>query len=903
MCGIDGEEKRNKIYLIDGHGLIYRAYYAFFKRPLITTKGENTSAIFGFMRMILRLLKNENPRYMLCVFDSRVKTFRHEKYPEYKAKRLKAPNDLLSQIDTIQELVEKLGIPWIIKDGYEADDIIGTITLKAKEKGIKSIVVSGDKDILQLVDDSTIVYANKKGISEIEVMDRNKVEKVWGVPPERIIDLLALMGDQSDNVPGVRGIGQQTAVKLIQQFGTVENLYGNIDRVENKNIRKKLIDGKEDAFLSKELVIIRRDAPVDFDMDSYILDNFPLDEGIKILLDKELNTIIVELKGEDALEKKAETKRGKYYLVDTDKLYEELLKKIKDKKYISFDVETTGKDPVTSDIIGVSISTEEEEGYYIPIRLKTKKAMGIDFLKITLKPVLEDDSIKKIGQNIKYDFVVLLQNEIEMKGIAGDSMIAAYLLNPQKQRYKLDDLAKEYLDYTTIHYGDVVKEKENTLLDYPLEELVEYAAEDSDIALRLHNILEKKLEEIGLIKLYREIEVPLITVLGKMEHRGVRIDSDYLVEMSHSFAEEIDEIEQKIFEITGEVFNVRSTKQLSYILFEKMKLPVIKKTKTGYSTDESVLEELAMNYEIARLLLRHRRLTKLKNTYIDALPQMVNPKTGRIHTSFNQTITTTGRLSSTGPNLQNIPIREEEGRAIRKAFIPEEGWYFISADYSQIELRILASLSGDESLVKAFEKGGDVHRETASILFGVPPEEVSDEQRQAAKTINYSVIYGISPYGLSKQLGISRTQAADFINMYFDKYVGVKKFFDGLVKFAEENGYVETLLGRKRFIPEIYSKNKNLYEAARRIAINTPIQGTAADLIKKAMIIIDNEIVKRKMYSKMLIQVHDELVFESPENEYQELMKMVKDKMEHAISFKVPIVVNIAAGKNWEEAH
>ncbi|RKX94496.1 MAG: DNA polymerase I [Spirochaetes bacterium] len=903
MCGIDGEEKRNKIYLIDGHGLIYRAYYAFFKRPLITTKGENTSAIFGFMRMILRLLKDENPRYMLCVFDSRVKTFRHEKYPEYKAKRLKAPNDLLSQIDTIQELVEKLGIPWIIKDGYEADDIIGTITLKAKEKGIKSIVVSGDKDILQLVDDSTIVYANKKGISEIEVMDRNKVEKVWGVPPERIIDLLALMGDQSDNVPGVRGIGQQTAVKLIQQFGTVENLYGNIDRVENKNIRKKLIDGKEDAFLSKELVIIRRDAPVDFDMDSYILDNFPLDEGIKILLDKELNTIIVELKGEDALEKKAETKRGKYYLVDTDKLYEELLKKIKDKKYISFDVETTGKDPVTSDIIGVSISTEEEEGYYIPIRLKTKKAMGIDFLKITLKPVLEDDSIKKIGQNIKYDFVVLLQNEIEMKGIAGDSMIAAYLLNPQKQRYKLDDLAKEYLDYTTIHYGDVVKEKENTLLDYPLEELVEYAAEDSDIALRLHNILEKKLEEIGLIKLYREIEVPLITVLGKMEHRGVRIDSDYLVEMSHSFAEEIDEIEQKIFEITGEVFNVRSTKQLSYILFEKMKLPVIKKTKTGYSTDESVLEELAMNYEIARLLLRHRRLTKLKNTYIDALPQMVNPKTGRIHTSFNQTITTTGRLSSTGPNLQNIPIREEEGRAIRKAFIPEEGWYFISADYSQIELRILASLSGDEALVKAFEKGGDVHRETASILFGVPPEEVSDEQRQAAKTINYSVIYGISPYGLSKQLGISRTQAADFINMYFDKYVGVKKFFDGLVKFAEENGYVETLLGRKRFIPEIYSKNKNLYEAARRIAINTPIQGTAADLIKKAMIIIDNEIVKRKMYSKMLIQVHDELVFESPENEYQELMKMVKDKMEHAISFKVPIVVNIAAGKNWEEAH
>ena len=894
---------RDKIYLIDGHGLIYRAYYAFFKRPLITTKGENTSAIFGFMRMILRLLKDENPNYMVCVFDSRAKTFRHEKYPEYKAKRLKAPSDLLSQIDTIQELVDKIGIPWIVKDGYEADDIIGTITLEAKKNGSKSIVVSGDKDILQLVDDNTIVYANKKGISEIEIMDKNKVKEIWGIPPERIVDLLALMGDQSDNVPGVKGIGQQTAVKLIQQFGTIENLYDNIDKVENPRIKKMLIDGKDNAFLSKDLVIIKRDAPVKFDLKGYTLDRFPLDEGINILLEKELNTIVVELRGEGAIEKKKETKKGKYYLIDTDDLYEKLLKKVNEKKYISFDVETTGKDPISSDIIGVSISTEEEEGYYIPIRLKTKNAMGVDFLKTKLRSILENEDIKKVGQNIKYDFVVLLQNNIRMKGIIGDSMIAAYLLNPQRQRYKLDDLAKEYLDYTTIHYSDVVKEKENTLLDYPLEELVEYAAEDSDIALRLHNILEKKLEETGLKKLYREIEVPLITVLGKMEHRGVKIDSDYLLEMSHKFAEEIDEIEQKIFKITEEVFNVRSTKQLSYILFEKMKLPVIKKTKTGYSTDESVLEELALNYDVARLLLRHRRLTKLKSTYIDALPQMINPKTGRIHTSFNQTITTTGRLSSTGPNLQNIPIREDEGRAIRRAFISEEGWWFISADYSQIELRILASLSGDNALVNAFKRGGDIHRETASILFSVSTNEVTDVQRQAAKTINYSVIYGISPFGLSKQLGISRTQAADFIKMYFEKYEGVKDFFDGLIKFAKENGYVETLLGRKRFIPEIYSKNKNLYEAAKRIAINTPIQGTAADLIKKAMIIIDNEIENRSMKSKMLIQVHDELIFESPDEEYQELMKMVKDKMEKAINFNVPIVVNIAAGKNWEEAH
>ncbi len=892
-----------KIYLIDGYALIYRAYYAFIRRPLVTTKGENTSAVFGFMRMILRLLKDENPEYMLCVFDSKTKTFRHEKYPEYKAKRLKAPTDLLAQIDVIRELVDKIGIPHLEKDGFEADDIIGTITLHAENNGIKSIVVSGDKDILQLVDDNTIVYSNKKGISEIEVMDRNKVIEEWGVPPESIVDLLALMGDQSDNVPGVKGIGKKMAVKLIQEFGTIENLYNNIDRIENDRIKKLLIEGKDSAFLSKDLVLIRRDAPVGLDLDMMKLDKFPLDGGIRILLEKELNTIVVELKGEEALEKGEEKKKGKYYLVDNHQEWQKLLEKVRSKGAMSFDVETTGKDPIDSDIIGFSISTDEGEGFYIPIRMKNKEGFGAELISTSLKDILEDKGIGKIGQNIKYDYVVLLKNGIDIHGIIGDTMIAAYLLNPQKQRYKLDDLAMEYLDYKTIHYSDVVKQKENTLLDYPIEELVEYAAEDSDIALRLHNILVDKLKDTGLYDLYRNIEVPLITVLGRMEYRGVRIDSEYLIQMSRRFAEEIDELEQKIFDITGEVFNVRSTKQLSHILFDKLKLPVIKKTKTGYSTDESVLEELAGRYEIARLLLKHRRLTKLKSTYIDALPQMVNPVTGRIHTSFNQTITTTGRLSSTNPNLQNIPIREEEGRAIRRAFIPEDGWWFISADYSQIELRILASLSKDPRLVNAFKNNEDIHRETASILFGVPLDMVNDAQRQAAKTVNYSVIYGISPYGLSKQLGISRTQAAEFIKIYFEKYSGVKKFFDGIIKQAEEKGYVETLLGRKRFIPEIYSRNKNIYEGAKRVAINTPIQGTAADLIKKAMIMIDDEIIKRGMKSRMLIQVHDELVFESPDDEYRDLMSLVKDIMENALDFEVPIVANVKAGKNWEEAH
>ncbi len=490
-----------------------------------------------------------------------------------------------------------------------------------------------------------------------------------------------------------------------------------------------------------------------------------------------------------------------------------------------------------------------------------------------------------------------------MAGITGDSMIAAYLLNPQKQRFSLDDLANEYLDYTTIHYTDLVTGKDETLLDSPLEEVVDYACEDSDIALRLVNLLEKRLDEENLLSLYREIEIPLIVVLGKMESTGVQVNKKYLAEMSRDFGVEIEKIEKEIFEFAGEEFNVRSTKQLAEVLFDRMKLPVIKKTKTGFSTDESVLEELSSTYEIARLLLRHRMLTKLKSTYIDSLPGMINPNTGRIHTSFNQTIAATGRLSSNTPNLQNIPIREREGSAIRRAFIPEEGWEFISVDYSQIELRILASLSADESLMSAFRNDRDVHRATAALLFGVEEDSVTNKQRQAAKTINFSILYGMSPFGLSKRLGISRQEAATFIDTYFLEYGGVKAFFDKIIADAKEKGYVETLLGRRRYIPEISSQNRNIFEAARRIAINTPIQGTAADLIKKAMVEIDAEIVKRKMYSRMLIQVHDELVFEAPENERDGLKEFVKEKMENAISFNVPLRVNISSGGNWEEAH
>jgi DNA polymerase-1 len=811
-------------------------------------------------------------------------------YPEYKAQRMKAPEDLISQGETIRTLVEKLGISKLEMEGYEADDLIGTLADKAREDNIETVIISGDKDILQLVNDSTTVLVNRKGISEIEEMDREKVFDQWGVWPEKIIDLFALMGDKSDNVPGVKGIGQTTAVKLIQEFGSLENIYKNIGAVGSERLRNMLNEDRGGAFLNCRF-------------EDYGIEDFPKKIGIDLLQEKELYMIADELSGAPSPVKKEDQKSGTYHLIEEEKDFNQLKERVIKNKVISVDIESTGKDPVASDIIGVSISIDEEEGYYIPIVAKTGKYFGNEFLKKELKAILEDVEIKKVGQNIKYDFVILLKYGIVMRGIAGDSMIAAYILDPQTRRYSLDDLAVKYLDYNTIHYTDIVKDKDKTLLDYPIEEVTRYAGEDSDIALRLVNILEKKLEEDKLQDLYRSIEIPLLVVLGKMEKTGVRIDPGYLNKMSVVFGEEIYHIEKNIFEIAGMEFNIRSTKQLAEVLFENMKLPVIKKTKTGISTDESVLEELAGTYEIARLLLRYRRLTKLKSTYIDSLPELINSESGRIHTSFNQTIAATGRLSSSNPNLQNIPVKEAEGKAIRGAFIPEDGWQFVSADYSQIELRILASLASDSSLISTFNNDGDIHSETASMLFDTRADEVTADQRQAAKTINFSIIYGISPFGLSKRLGISRNEASSLIQMYFLKYKGVKDYFESVVENVKESGYVETLLGRRRYIPDINSQNRNVFEAAKRIAINTPIQGTAADLIKKAMVTIDGELEQQDLKSRMLIQVHDELVFESPPQEIETLIGIATDKMENAIVFDVPLKVNISTGKNWEEAH
>jgi len=895
------------LYIIDGHGLVYRAYYAFIRRPLVTTSGENTQAVFGFMRMVLKLLYEQSPRYLVCVFDSRQPTFRHELYPDYKAKRLKPPEDLVSQVETIKTLVSKLGMASVEAPGYEADDLVGTITKKARAMGVSCTIVSSDKDLLQLVGEGVEVHASKKGISETEVFDEKKVQDSWGVPPRLMTDLLALMGDQSDNIPGVRGIGRKKAVKLIETFGGLNTLYSDLGRVPDERTRCLLEEGKESALLSRRLVTIREDVPFDFSLEDFGLSAFPKQEGIALLAEKELWSIVEELGGEGrAPTAPAEQKKGEYRIIKSGEEFDSLKRKIKQKGLISIDTEATGIDPIDADLIGVSISVDEGEGYYFPIAASHDEedaALGEEFLISHLKPIIEDESIRKVGQNLKYDIVLLLKYGVLMRGVWGDTMVAAYLLDPGRQRYGLDDMARERLGYETIRYEDVVKEKGRTLRDYPLPEVSRYACEDSDIALRLHNRFGAELKKNNLLTLYREIEVPLVSVLGKMERAGVKVDPEYLGKMSGEFGREIVEVERKIFEIAGGPFNVRSTKQLQKVLFDTLGLPEIKRTKTGISTDESVLEALSGSYEIARFLLRHRRLTKLKSTYVDSLPAMIKPATGRIHTSFNQVVTTTGRLSSARPNLQNIPIREEEGRAIRRAFVPEAGKLLVSADYSQIELRILASLSGDEVMIETFKNNGDIHTETASILFGIQHGEVTDSQRQLAKTINFSIIYGISPFGLSKRLGISRYEAGDFIRMYFGKYRGVQAFFDRTVEKARSGGYVTTVLGRIRPVGQIRSQNKNLVEAAKRIAINTPIQGTAADLIKKAMVDIDREITKRSLQSRMLIQVHDELVFEVPEKEKEDLTGLVRRCMENAMHFEVPLRVNIASGKNWEEAH
>jgi len=885
--------KKQKLYLIDGNGYIHRAFHAL--PPLTNSSGQMVNAVYGFTRMILKILRQEKPDYVAVCFDFPAPTFRHKEFPEYKITRKETPDELKQQIPLAHKIVKALNIPVFEKEGYEADDLIGTLSENASREGIETIIVTGDKDALQLVDESIKVLNEPKDIFYTEEVVKEKM----GVSAQQITDLMGLVGDTSDNVPGVFGIGPKTATELIQEFSSIENLYQNLSRVKEK-LREKLEKGREEAFLSKRLVTIVKDVPLEVDVRACRVGEFDREELLKLFRELEFKTLIVELLPQE------EKHKVDYKGIFSGKEFETLLDELKEAPLFSLDLETTSPDPMRAKIVGISFALEPYSACYIPLMhsyLGAPEQLEKKYVLERLKHILENDSIKKYGQNIKYDLIVLKREGVDLSGIYFDSMVASYVLNPSKMNHNLDDIALEYLNHRTVPFRELIgKGKRATTIDkVEVERVIPYASSDADIALRAAKIMERELGEKGLDKLFYEVEMPLVEVLAEMEMNGVVIDVDYLATLSRDFSLRLRELEKEIYKLSGQEFNINSPRQLSFILFEKLNLPVISRTKTGASTSEEVLLQLAEKHKLPQLIIEYRELQKLKSTYLDALPQMVNPETGRLHTSFNQTVTATGRLSSSEPNLQNIPIRTEDGRKIRRAFIPEKGCLFVSADYSQIDLRVLAHISGDESLRDAFLHNEDIHRRTASELFGVPQEEVTPELRRIAKTVNFGLSYGMSPYGLSKDLGVSQTEAKKYIDSYFQKYKGVKNYIEKIVVQARKDGFVSTLLNRRRYLPEINSKNGSVRGFAERIAINTPIQGTSADIIKVAMIRIREKLKAAGSKAKMSLQIHDELLFEVPEEEVDELSHLAKKEMEGAVSLNVPVVADIKVGKNWRD--
>ena len=900
---------QKRLFLVDGMAIAYRAHFAFIRNPLLTSDGRHVSAAYGFMKSILKLINDENPDYLAVVFDAKEKTFRHEKYPDYKATREKMPFEMRPQIPWINELLDSMNIPVLTIPGYEADDIIGTLASKVPHNEIDCYLVSGDKDFMQLVNEHIFLYSPAVGSKELIIYNADEVKKKWGVSPEQIIDLLALMGDSSDNVPGIPGIGEKSAVKLLQSYGSLENVIANAENEKNARIRKGLIENKESGYLSRELVTIKTDVPVKPDLDAFRFSGFNR-EALKKSLEKlEFYGLVNELQLGDSHQ---EVKQN-YKIISNQEELKNFFKLLSDKRVFAFDTETDHMDANRAGLVGLSFCFKNGRAYYLPVKFlnKEKELFGdgddLDKILKNLKPILENPSVLKIGHNIKYDMLVLKKYGIDTKGPFFDTMIAEYLLNPDMNSYKLDHLALRYLNYRMQPIEELIGDKKSrqiTMDKVPLEKTGFYAAEDADITWMLYDILKEKIVKEKLKDVFEKIEVPLIPVLTRMENHGVYVDVNFLEVMQEEVDKEIRTITDKIYSLAGETFNINSPKQLGYILFDKLKYPVVKKTKTGYSTDVTVLETLKKDYPLAAKLLEYRMLSKLQSTYIETLPRQVNSRTGRIHTSFNQTVAATGRLSSTDPNFQNIPIRTESGRKIRKAFIAgEKGWKIMAADYSQIELRIMAHLSTDKNLMDAFLHERDVHAHTASLVFGVSVNDVTQEMRRTAKVVNFGIMYGAGAFRISNELDLSRQEASAIIKAYFDQYEGVRNYIETLKEEARKTGCVRTLLGRYRQVPDINSDNRNLREAAERMAVNMPVQGSAADLIKLAMIKIDMKMLEKNMKSKMILQVHDELVFEVSPDEIQTLSKIVKEEMESAMSLCVPLKVDIGIGDSWFEAH
>ena len=926
----------NPLVLVDGSSYLYRAFHAF--PPLTNSAGEPTGAMYGVLNMLKSLISQVQPSHIAVVFDAKGKTFRDEMFEQYKSHRPPMPDDLRKQIQPLHDIIRALGIPLLVIEGVEADDVIGTLAVAASKANQKVLISTGDKDMAQLVDDNIMLINTMNNT----LLDRKAVIEKYGIPPELIIDYLALMGDSADNIPGVAGVGEKTALGLLQGIGSMAEIYANLDKVAELPIRgakklgDKLLAEKEMADLSYRLATIKTDVALDITPDQLTLGASNNDQLTEYFGRYEFKRWLNEvMNGADSITNNNEqpTKINHYQVtpalaqdnsdetlpaiqIDRSR-YETLLteadlnrwvEKLNQAKLFALDTETDNLDYMAANLVGISFALENGEAAYLPLQLDylgAPKTLEKTTALALLKPILENPAIQKVGQNFKYDLTIFARNGIDVQGVAFDTMLESYVLN-STGRHNMDDLAKRYLGHQTISFEEIAGKGKNQLTfnQIPLEQAAEYAAEDADVTMKLQQVLWEKLsKEPTLEKLFKEMELPLLGVLSRMERRGVLIDSDALFLQSNEIANRLSELEEQAYVLAGQPFNLASTKQLQEILFDKLGLPVIQKTPKGApSTNEEVLEELAFSHELPKVLVEHRGLSKLKSTYTDKLPQMVNPQTGRVHTSYHQAVTATGRLSSSDPNLQNIPIRNEEGRRIRQAFIAREGFTVVASDYSQIELRIMAHLSQDQGLINAFTQGKDIHRSTAAEIFGVALDEVTSEQRRNAKAINFGLIYGMSAFGLSRQLGIGRADAQSYMDLYFKRYPGVQTFMHDIREKAKAQGYVETLFGRRLYLPDINSSNGMRRKAAERVAINAPMQGTAADIIKRAMIQLDQKLQNDPDIA-MIMQVHDELVFEVRSEKVTFYSELIKTQMESAADLVVPLIVDVGQGTNWDEAH
>ena len=926
----------NPLVLVDGSSYLYRAFHAF--PPLTNSAGEPTGAMYGVLNMLKSLILQVQPSHIAVVFDAKGKTFRDEMFEQYKSHRPPMPDDLRKQIQPLHDIIRALGIPLLVIEGVEADDVIGTLAVAASKANQKVLISTGDKDMAQLVDDNIMLINTMNNT----LLDREAVIEKYGIPPELIIDYLALMGDSADNIPGVAGVGEKTALGLLQGIGSMAEIYANLDKVAELPIRgakklgDKLLAEKEMADLSYRLATIKTDVALDITPEQLTLgasNNDQLTEyfgryEFKRWLNEVMNgadsitnnneqptkinhyqaTPALAQNNDDEVLPAIQIDRSRYETLLTEADLNRWVEKLKQAKLFALDTETDNLDYMAANLVGISFALENGEAAYLPLQLDylgVPKILEKTTALSLLKPVLENPAIQKVGQNFKYDLTIFARNGIDVQGVAFDTMLESYVLN-STGRHNMDDLAKRYLGHQTISFEEIAGKGKNQLTfnQIPLEQAAEYAAEDADVTMKLQQVLWEKLsKEPTLEKLFKEMELPLLGVLSRMERRGVLIDSDALFLQSNEIANRLSELEEQAYVLAGQPFNLASTKQLQEILFDKLGLPVIQKTPKGApSTNEEVLEELAFSHELPKVLVEHRGLSKLKSTYTDKLPQMVNPQTGRVHTSYHQAVTATGRLSSSDPNLQNIPIRNEEGRRIRQAFIARKGFTVVAADYSQIELRIMAHLSQDQGLINAFTQGKDIHRSTAAEIFGVSLDEVTSEQRRNAKAINFGLIYGMSAFGLSRQLGIGRADAQSYMDLYFKRYPGVQTFMHDIREKAKAQGYVETLFGRRLYLPDINSSNGMRRKAAERVAINAPMQGTAADIIKRAMIQLDQKLQNDPDIA-MIMQVHDELVFEVRSEKVAFYSELIKTQMESAADLVVPLIVDVGQGNNWDEAH